>query len=70
MKSDSFGGAVAHASAAISRSGNGLLRAAVDAAACDEGLLRHGEANGGGGAGVPCDVQHGAVAVHAAGRVC
>jgi len=31
----------------------------VDAAACDEGLLRHGEADG-GRAGVSRDIQHGA----------
>src|SRR5690242_15743172 len=39
-ESDSSGGAVAHAPAAISRSGVRVLRVAVDAAACDEGLLR------------------------------
>src|SRR5947209_15677392 len=67
-ESSASGGAVAYASAAVSRPGNSKICAAVDAVARLEGLLGHGE-NSGRISGVPCHFQRGAVAGNAVGRI-
>src|SRR6267143_1373093 len=59
---------VAHASAALPRPGERALRPAVDSAPCAERLLGHG-ASPRRISGISRDVQRGALAWHAAGRV-